>query len=89
MTTIMRIAKAIYEGRNGKGATPFERLTRSHQSPYVEDALAALKILREPSVAMQESAQEAYDEGYGQATMDEVIRAAMNEAISYYERWWE
>lgn len=43
--TIFRVAKAIYEGRNGRGCRPWANLPSSHQHPYLNDARVALAAL--------------------------------------------
>lgn len=45
---IERMARAIYEDRNGAGCVPWSRRDAAHKKPYRADALAALKALREP-----------------------------------------
>lgn len=35
-------ARAIYEGRNGKGCKPWSLQTKAHKDPYILDATAAL-----------------------------------------------
>lgn len=44
MTEMMpqKVARAIYEGRNGRGCTPWSRLSVVHQAPYLADARAAI-----------------------------------------------
>lgn len=37
-----RIAKAIYESRNGHGCKPWTKLPIAHKAPYMADAQAAL-----------------------------------------------
>jgi len=39
---IERAARAIYEGRNGKGCKPWSLQTKAHKEPYLHDAKAAL-----------------------------------------------
>ena len=39
------VARAIYEGRNGKGCTPWSRLPASHKEPYLKDADAATRAM--------------------------------------------
>lgn len=43
--TTEAVAKAIYEGRNGKGCTPWSRQPGAHREPYLKDARAALLAL--------------------------------------------
>ncbi|MCR5876982.1 hypothetical protein [Phenylobacterium sp. J367] len=49
---IQTVARRIYEKRNGAGCTPWSRLPRSHQEPYLGDARAAIEAMREPTEAM-------------------------------------
>jgi hypothetical protein len=44
-----RVARAIYEGRNGRGCAPWGRLPGSHKAPYLADALAAMEAMRGPT----------------------------------------
>jgi len=47
MTEIEEVARAIYEGRNGRGCTPWQRLPKAHQGPYLADAMAAIRVILE------------------------------------------
>lgn len=49
---VERVARAIYEGRNGKGAIPWSRREWSHREPYLKDARAAIEAMMEPSKPM-------------------------------------
>ncbi len=40
-------ARAIYEGRNGRGCVPWARLPDSHKAPYRSDADAAMRAIFE------------------------------------------
>ncbi len=40
-----KIARAIYEDRNGNGAKPWSLQTKSHRAPYIVDAAAALRVI--------------------------------------------
>lgn len=61
-----KIARAIYESRNGAGAVPWHRRDFRHKQPYFDDADAALDALMEPSNDMLEAMhgamfQDAFD----------------------------
>lgn len=56
MTKLEEIARAIYADRNGSGCKPWGNLPHSHKTPYLRDALAAVKAVREPTEAMVEAA---------------------------------
>jgi hypothetical protein len=56
MAMIERVARAIYEGRNGKGAAPWGRLPASHKAPYLVDGRAAIAAMREPGNSMIDAA---------------------------------
>lgn len=47
-----RIAKAIYEGRNGARCKPWAHQPKAHREPYLIDALAAMKAMRDPTRPM-------------------------------------
>lgn len=49
---IEKVARAIYEGRNGTGAKAWGALPNSHRDPYRADARAAIAAMREPSERM-------------------------------------
>lgn len=49
-----RIARAIYEKRNGTGCTSWGRLPGRHKAPYLSDADAVLAAMAEPTEAMCE-----------------------------------
>ncbi len=53
MSMIERVAKAIYEDRNGAGCKPWSHRPIAHRRPYLDDARAALKAMREPTEAMR------------------------------------
>lgn len=46
---IERVAKAIYEKRNGAGCKPWSLQTKAHKGPYLDDAKAAIEAMREPA----------------------------------------
>jgi len=52
---IERVARAIYEGRNGSGCKPWAHQPKAHQEPYLKDARAAIEAMREPTEAMLKS----------------------------------
>ena len=49
---IERVAKAIYEDRNGAGCMPWRRREKAHKEPYRSDARAAIAAMREPTEGM-------------------------------------
>lgn len=52
---IERVAKAIYEQRNGFGCMAWSRRDASHKAPYMADAKVAIAAMREPTAAMKEA----------------------------------
>lgn len=50
---VERVARAIYESRNGAGAIPWSRRDGAHKAPYLSDAHAAIEAMREPTDAMK------------------------------------
>lgn len=50
---IERVARAIYEGRNGAGCRAWGSLPTSHRDPYLKDARVALEATREPTEEME------------------------------------
>lgn len=53
---IERVAKAIYESRNGAGCRAWGTLPGAHKAPYLDDARAALSSIREPTPGMVDAA---------------------------------
>lgn len=49
---IERVARAIYEKRNGRGCKPWGNQPAAHKEPYLSDARAAIAAIREPTDAM-------------------------------------
>lgn len=47
-----RVARAIYEKRNGPGCSPWVNRPKGHKDPYLADARAAIEATREPTPAM-------------------------------------
>jgi hypothetical protein len=50
---VSRVAKRIYEKRNGAGCKPWGRLPPAHRDPYLGDAMAAIEAMREPTEEMK------------------------------------
>ena len=46
---IERVARAIYQGRNGYGCRAWGSLPKLHHAPYLADAKAAIEAMREPT----------------------------------------
>lgn len=59
---VERMARRIYEKRNGAGRTPWPHLPKAHKEPYRSDARAALPALLEPTEGMVEAGGEAMDQ---------------------------
>lgn len=82
MTMVERMARAIYDARNGPGATPFWRSGRSQKQAYISDALAALRELREPTEVMAGAAASAV---VMRAYPHKILTAAIDAAIAEHE----
>lgn len=52
MDMVERVARAIYEGRNGPKCEPWAHKPKGHQDPYRADARAAIEAMREPTDEM-------------------------------------
>lgn len=69
MTTMLeRIARSIYEKRNGAGCRPWTIQTKAHKAPYLDDARAAIEAMDEPTEAMIDAGRIAHMKivgGYG------------------------
>jgi hypothetical protein len=84
---IERVAKAIYEKRNGAGCVWWVRLPNSHKDPYRADARAAIGAMKEPTDAMMQALHEAMfvdkydatDQPMLGAGIEAFIDAALNE----------
>lgn len=44
-TMVERLARAIYEKRNGAGCRPWSIQTKVHKAPYLDDARAAIEAI--------------------------------------------
>lgn len=73
---VEKVARAIYEARNGRGALPWHQQIKSHKAPYLADARAAIEALVEPTKAM------CYAPGDGHATCRRVWQAMISEALN-------
>lgn len=77
-----RIARAIYEGRNGRGCKPWVNLPAAHKAPYRADALAAMVATREPTHLMVAHAKSENEEsGFLELDSDD-FRMSFHAAIS-------
>lgn len=66
---IERVARAIYEKRNGDGCHPWAIRGGRHREPYIQDAIAAIEALMVPSERMLRAALRIGDEeGLGEIT---------------------
>ncbi len=84
------IARAIYEGRNGKGCKLWGSQTKAHKEPYLLDAQAALSALKaegfvvvpaEPTDKMICAALDDYDKrGRGKQSYRDIYRAMLQAA---------
>lgn len=79
MSKVEEVARAIYEDRNGHGCKPWGHLTKSHRFPYLADARAAIKAMREPTESMLKNAHKGYCFGRPLETYHEMIDAALRE----------
>lgn len=79
MSKIEEVAKAIYEGRNGHGCKAWSRLPKDHQKPYLFDAHAAIKAMREPTRAMSDAGRDNNYMRYADPAWRAMISAALSE----------
>lgn len=80
---VERVARAIYEGRNGPKCAPWSNLPKGHTDPYRADARAAIEAM-EPLVERSFKAGFKIGSIYEQADADvmwnaSVIRASLKE----------
>lgn len=65
MTTMLeRVARAIYEGRNGAGCVPWSRRPKAHRAPYLSDARAAIEAMRDPPARIINAVETMAEERY-------------------------
>lgn len=78
MDMIERVARGIYEGRNGAGCKPWSIQPKAHKGPYLADAFAAIKAMHEPTEEMV-SRGDVYADGPGYAhkVWQEMIAVAL------------
>lgn len=73
---IERVARAIYESRNGAGCWPWSRQNAAYQKPYLHDARAAIEAMRIPTQRMRAQGQGMPTAG---VTFTAMIDAALSE----------
>ena len=64
MTMLEKIARAIYQKRNGAEAPPWHRLSMAHKNPYRDDAHAALNAMLDPTDSMKAAGKTAFGVQY-------------------------
>lgn len=74
-----RVARAIYEKRNGSGCTPWSLQPKTHKAPYLDDALVAIEAMREPAAEMLAAGLLADD---GCEMPGQVYRAMIDAALN-------
>ena len=81
---VERVARAIYEGRNGRGCKPWSLLTQMHKGPYFQDAKDAIRAMREPTEAMVNSPMaRCYNTGpFAEKEVRRIFRAMIDAALS-------
>lgn len=81
MNMIEKVARAIYETRNGKGCTPWAKRGMAHKAPYFADARAAIVAMREPTEAMEASLRDYnhWEAALAVNAWDDLISAALSE----------
>lgn len=52
---VERVARAIYESRNGHGCMPWYRRASDHKAPYFDDARAAIEAMQDAALASEAS----------------------------------
>lgn len=77
MTMVERVARAIYEGRNGPRCMAWSRHSNEHRRPYIDDARAAIEAMREPTEEMLFAAD--WLENGTRAAWQAMIDAALSE----------
>lgn len=81
---VERVARAIYEVRNGAGCTPWSRRETAHKEPYRKDACAAIASLRDPTKAMSDvgwETSEAADKEWRSCTPRQLWGAMIDAAL--------
>lgn len=59
MTTMVeKVAKAIYEGRNGTGAMPWITISSAHRETYLAGARAAIEAMMVPTPEMLKAVED-------------------------------
>lgn len=76
---VERVAKAIYEDRNGPKCYPWGSRTKSHRAPYLADARAAIEAMRDLNVSM---ILKATGGGVKRQSNGEFWRAVIDSALS-------
>lgn len=73
-TMVERVARAIYEKRNGAGCRPWSIQTKVHKAAYLDDASAAIEAMMEPTEAMLDAVADEEDKrGIPNSVIDALI----------------
>ncbi|WP_454627007.1 hypothetical protein [Bradyrhizobium cenepequi] len=83
---IERVARSIYEKRNGAGCKPWSIQTKAHKGPYLDDARAAIEAMREPTEAMRLAGELAPFDCSAEETWTAMIGAALTAAPAELEK---
>lgn len=79
MDMVERVAKAIYEGRNGPGCVAWAHRDKGYRAPYLADAHNALRAMREPTPEMERvGAEELMSLSGWQAMIDAALHPIQN-----------
>jgi hypothetical protein len=79
---VERVARAIYEDRNGPRCEPWGTKPKGHKDPYRADARAAIEAMREPTEAMVGSGADHDAEGGGTGNPLAIYTAMIDAALS-------
>lgn len=83
MTTMLeRVARAIYEDRNGARCIPWSRQGAVYRAPYLSDARAALRAMRDPSDEMMVSLGKMCQQVGRAPTLNEGWKTMIEAALS-------
>ena len=84
-----RIARAIYEGRNGAKCKPWAHQPAAHREPYLSDALAAMKAMREPTLDALDAGERAYRAARTQGVCGMTIEAQTRAECARFSAGWK
>ncbi len=65
---VEKVARAIYEGRNGRGCKPWSICPKAHKEPYLKAASAVIRLVLDRAAEVADSHASLDDASYDAAS---------------------